>query len=93
MLRFSCEAEGDAPGHRPKETEMARQTTSQNLSELAAQLLTGAAKATGEQREMMLAMAKRYDEEAAALRVQEAAKERADREFWASQDVLTNWVS
>jgi hypothetical protein len=41
----------------------------------------------------MLAMAKRYDEEAAALRVQEAAKERADREFWASQDVLTNWVS
>jgi hypothetical protein len=73
---------------------MAAQTTSQNLTELANQMFAGAREAADEAtREQMLKMAAKLEADAAELRVAEAAKDRADREFWASQDVVTNWVS
>lgn len=72
---------------------MAAKTSSQNLMTLADQLLAGAREATGAEREQMLAMAQKFADEAAELRVAEAAEERASHEFWRTQDVLTNWVS
>ena len=71
---------------------MARQTTAQDAQTLANQMFAAAQAAEGGEREALLAMAERYEAKAAELRVAEAAKDRADREFWARQDVLTNWV-
>lgn len=73
---------------------MAAQTTSQNLTELANQMFAGAQAATDPaEKAQLLAMAEQFSAQAAAKRVEEAAKERADHEFWTRQSVITNWVS
>lgn len=68
-------------------------TESQNFSALALQLFAGAASATDPaERTALEDLAKSYEAKAVEARIEEAAKDRADREFWAQRKPM-NWVS
>lgn len=68
-------------------------TKSQNLTELANQMFVAAAAASSPaEADSLRRLAEDFSEQAAVARVAEGEKRRTDAEFWASQNVVTNWV-